>query len=443
MSNLHPAAPGKGPTSVEAPIDHTANDIIVDPEDEHPKGVIDEKRLLHDLKRATANTRNRWMVRVHLSLLGKTIRTDQALRATEAIFTTLVSRKEAHFYWLRCNDFVVLFNLAHADVIRSSLIKVRFLFAGDPIIDAHPPASGLESDAFSTWWQLDKSHNALLSEIRALVAEHRSGGSPAPRRRSLNGDTVESDRQGAPLTPGLLTRVETALMGADLSSHIRRQPICAVVGQAPPDPVFTEVFVSIGDLREAMLPHINLASNPWLFQHLTQTLDRRVLAMLTRRDDKTLAQGFSINLNVSTILSEDFLRFDDSLAPGSHGTVVVELRSEDIFADLNAFFFARDFIRQRGYRLCVDGLSWQALPFVDPNRLGVDLMKLSWAPDLPAALGGEDGHLALDVIRRLGHGKIILARCDSAEAITYGQSMGLTLFQGRHLDQIMKAHLLM
>jgi hypothetical protein len=159
-----------------------------------------------------------------------------------------------------------------------------------------------------------------------------------------------------------------------------------------------------------------------------------VLAMLTRRDDRTLSQGFSINLNVATILSEDFLRFDDSLAPGSHGTVVVELRSEDIFADLSAFFFARDFVRQRGYRLCVDGLDWRILPFVDPSRLGVDLMKLSWAEDLPQALRDAEGAAAQE---------IILARCDDDRAISFGQSMGLTLFQGRYLDSMMRPSLLM
>jgi hypothetical protein len=156
-----------------------------------------------------------------------------------------------------------------------------------------------------------------------------------------------------------------------------------------------------------------------------------------------LSQGFSINLNVATILSEDFLRFDDSLAPGSHGTVVVELRSEDIFADLSAFFFARDFVRQRGYRLCVDGLDWRILPFVDPSRLGVDLMKLSWAEDLPQALRDAEGAAAQEVIRRIGPGKIILARCDDDRAISFGQSMGLTLFQGRYLDSMMRPSLLM
>lgn len=410
---------------------------------ENPKGVADEKRLLHDLKRSTSQTKGRWMMRCHLSKLDEKSLSEQALRATETTFNNLVTRQEARFYWQRNNDFVVLFSIDSLDSVRAALIKVRFLFAGDSLLDNAPPAHGTDNDVLSSWWSLDKDHDALMADVRTLVSAHRAPTVQSHRRSLGTNGRAGPVRQGAPLTPSLLQRVETALMGADLSSHVRRQGVYAVIGRSVPDAVFTEVFVSIADLREAMLPHVNLASNPWLFQHLTQTLDRRVLAMLTRRDDRTLSQGFSINLNVATILSEDFLRFDDSLSPGSHGTVVIELRSEDIFADLSAFFFARDFVRQRGYRLCVDGLNWRTLPFVDPSRLGVDLMKLSWVDDLPQALRGPEGAAAQEVIRRIGPSKIILARCDDDRAISFGQSMGLTLFQGRYLDSMMRPSLLM
>jgi len=403
---------------------------------EHPKGMSDEKRLLHDLKRSASNTKGRWAVHVHLSRLQGQSRPEHALRATEANFNTLVSRDGARFYWLRNNDFMVFFNTPLADAVRSALVKVRFLFAGDPLIDnLQDPGKG--QDPLVTWHNLDQDFEYLMTQAHKMVADHGSAGATHPRRHRTSGP-MGPQRRGAALTASVLARVETALSSADLSSHIRRQAVCALVGKANPDPVFTEVFVSIGDLREALIPHVELASNPWLFQHMTQTLDRRVLAMLTRRDDRTLSEGFSINLNVQTILSEDFLRFDDSLSPGSHGTVVLELRSEDIFADLNAFFFARDFVRQRGYRVCIDGLTWRTLPFVDPFRLGVDLVKLMWSDDLPQALKSDDGILTRKAIERGAHGRMILARCDDDKAIRFGQDLGITLFQGRHLDKVMK-----
>ena len=76
--------------------------------------------------------------------------------------------------------------------------------------------------------------------------------------------------------------------------------------------MFQELYVSIPDLQQTVLPEYDLGSNKWLFQHLTQTLDTRMLSMLMRNDDSTISSSFSINLNVSTILSPQFLNFDSA-----------------------------------------------------------------------------------------------------------------------------------
>lgn len=414
---------------------------MVQRQPEHPQGAAHEKRLLSDLKLSASQTKGRSAAQIHLSKLDPKMRPEHALRAVESHFNGLVQREGVRIYWLRNFDLFVTFNSISADNIRSALVKSKFLFAGDPLVEATPPADG--PDPLVSWFSFDKDFDDLLAAVRKMVSEHRGVSAPTRRRHRATGDIKESHREGAGLTPDILTRVEAALMRADLSSLIRRQAICAVVGRSAPDPVFTEVFVSIADLRAALIPHVELASNPWLFQHMTQTLDRRVLAMLTRRDDKTLASGFSLNLNIATILSEDFLKFDDSIAPGSHGTVVLELRPEDIFSDLQAFFFARDFTRQRGYRICIDGLTWRTLPFVDASRLGVDMVKLQWDDDLPLILQSKAGSRAAEAIKKSTQGRIILTRCDDEKAIETGQELGFSLFQGRILDKMMRTYLVM
>lgn len=402
-------------------------------------GFADERRLLSDLKRSASHTKGRHAMQVHLGRLMPASRPDHTLDGAETTFTPLVTREGAKFYWLSDFDFIVLFNTSSLDTVRAALIKIRFLFAADPLLK-EPVQTG-EHDPFVTWYDLDKSFDALLDMIRRRVASHPATD-PVPKRHHRHGATGQAPaRAGAPLTPETLERVEKALTGADLSSHIRRQAVCAVVGKGAPDPVFTEVYVSIGDLREALLPHVALSSNPWLFQRLTQTLDRRVLAMLSRRDDRTLSQGFSINLNVGTILSEDFLRFDESLSPGNHGTVILELRTEDIFSNLTGYFFARDYVRQRGYRICIDGLTWKVLPYIDIVGLGADMVKMSWQSDLPKILESPEGKIARDLVLQNLAGRAILNRCDDEAAITAGQKMGFTLFQGRVLDRTMKPYL--
>ena len=67
-----------------------------------------------------------------------------------------------------------------------------------------------------------------------------------------------------------------------------------------------------------------------LFQHLTQSLDRRMLPQVLR-DYANAERPFSLNLNISTILSEDFQRFDQGIGLGVRGRLVIELQKVDIF----------------------------------------------------------------------------------------------------------------
>ena len=138
---------------------------------------------------------------------------------------------------------------------------------------------------------------------------------------------------------------------------MRRQSICAVAGTYLPRPVFMQLFISIGELARQVLPDINLAANRWLFQHLTETLDLRVLKLLTQADDQDLHSSFSVNLNVSTLLSREFTKFYTSLRTGARGMIVLELQLIDIYSDVANYMFARDFVRERGYRICVDGVT--------------------------------------------------------------------------------------
>ncbi len=186
------------------------------------------------------------------------------------------------------------------------------------------------------------------------------------------------------------------------------------------------------------MPNTDMTANPWLFQRLTQTLDKRVLAQMSRRDDRSLLQeGFSINLNVATIMSEDFLAFDSDLSPSNY-EAVLELRIEDIFSDPSSFAFARDFLNERGYHICIDGLTLDTFPYADPIRMGVTYGKLSWSTEIAGMVGTKRGEELKAMIMMRKRGRTILARCDSEAAIRAGRQLGITLFQGRYVDSLIR-----
>ncbi|MBX9634770.1 MAG: hypothetical protein K2X44_07285, partial [Magnetospirillum sp.] len=306
------------------------------------------------------------------------------------------------------------------------IVKLRFLFSDDPLII--DDAQGRKG-TFCTWYDLEREYDMVVALAQQMLQEEQDRRKA--EQEKIGRETRVMDKpKGAPFTADLLARVEAALGQADLANLMRRQAVCAVVGQAQPHPVFHELFISIADLRQTLMPSVNMNSSPWLFQQLTETLDRRVLSLLNKHDDRTLEGDISLNLNVSTILSPEFMVFDDNVKAGMRGTIVLELQKVDIFADLGAYLFARDFAHDRGYRICIDGLSYSMLPFVDRERLGADLIKLIWDTSLT-----EEKDKKTDALRRIGVTRIILARCDTPSAVEYGHSVGITLFQGRHIEQ--------
>jgi hypothetical protein len=39
-------------------------------------------------------------------------------------------------------------------------------------------------------------------------------------------------------------------------------------------------------------------------------------------------------------------------------------------------------------------------------------------------------------VKRCGANRVILTRCDNRQAVEYGQAFGISLFQGRYLDEL-------
>jgi EAL domain-containing protein (putative c-di-GMP-specific phosphodiesterase class I) len=243
--------------------------------------------------------------------------------------------------------------------------------------------------------------------------------------------------QGKPLDLANLATIEKAIGQADLSSMISRQAICEVGADGRPVPLFYELFTSIGALRQTLMPDQNFFADRWLFQYLTTMLDQRMLAWLAKNDDATLKHSFSLNINIASVLSQRFLDFDALLDKTRRNTIVIELQKVDVFSDVARFLFARDFLIDRGYRICLDGLTPLSLPFVDRATLGIELVKLHWTPELRQQVEGKDGERLREAIKATNPRRIIMMRCESDDAIELGHELGISLFQGYFLDHLL------
>jgi c-di-GMP-related signal transduction protein len=161
-----------------------------------------------------------------------------------------------------------------------------------------------------------------------------------------------------------------------------------------------------------------------------------MLDMIQRNPIRYLSNPISLNLNIPTLLSSRFSEFDAAIKPSSKVSVVIELQIADVFADMAAFLLAKDTVQKLGYRVCLDGVSELSLPQIDRTRLGFDLIKLIWNSDSEQDATSPKNLKLAEAVRQCGNNRVILTRCDTKQAVEYGQALGITLFQGRYLDGV-------
>ncbi len=403
-----------------------------------------ERQLLEYIKQLASYAAERQAIHIRTSLFSPVKQRAAHLQAASHIFDTYISTMSGRLFVLSNDDIVFIYKENFAADVALIAKRLQLLFS-DPLT-ADQETIELKKEAaeknlsFSQRYRLREEYDDFLKHIDRLAyeAQVRRAAETRQNRETASRISLFAAGKGEPVTPSVLARVEAALESTDLSGILRRQSICIIKGNELPQPILNEVFISISELRQTLLPQIDLLSNRWLFQHLTETLDRRVLSLLHLPDDRTFSHNISININVATILSTDFLNFDAAISSDRRRNTVLELQRIDIFSDLEAYSFARDFVHERGYRICIDGLNHLAFPFVDHKRLGADLVKLQWRPDMIKQSDTIKRQLS-EFIKRCGNNRIILCHCDLPEAITYGQSLGLILFQGRHIGDMLTA----
>ena len=396
--------------------------------DTHARGT--DALLMEFLRRLESRKDGRRAVHVRLSQLLGFNRREQHLRAAGAGLAQLAEERKGQLFVLQNSDLFFFFTKDSDGLAQTEVKKLRFMFADDPIV-----GKGEGADGFITWYEVERQYDLLIRAARGA-----RGNGTADNIATSTSDTraqlIARQRRNSVLTPELLDRLEAGLVQADLSSLLRRHTVCSVQADTSPEPKFVEWTVSISDLAQAMLPRFDLASDPWLFQHLTESLDRRMLVMLARPGGPLESGDISVNLNVATVLSEHFFAFDEKLFSARRGTIVIEFKLEEIVQDLESYAFARKLVQSKGYRLCLDGLTLWTVDLVDRCQLDFDYLKLNFDALMLVDSEARRAWLAR-LVARIGASRLILSRIESAEGLAFGRAAGVQLFQGRQIERLL------
>ncbi|MEQ9326692.1 MAG: hypothetical protein RJQ21_05305 [Rhodospirillales bacterium] len=387
-----------------------------------------EASLVDTARRIAKDRKGRFAVHIHLSNLRPHPRREQFIRIATRTFDHLVTRMDAQVFLLSNLDIMLVTKNTRMADIDESIYKLRALFHEDPIAFADPVTG---EDRFCTWFNLLQEYETWLRIVAELASDERN-----PRRARARKAAASVELAG--MDPERLAHVDASLQRLNIAGIIRKQ--CAVDMAVSPGSariIFEEYTVSVMDLQRSVAPDVNLLSDRWLFQHLSLTLDRRMLQVMARVP--LAIEGMSLNLNIPTVLSDDFAAFQERMKENEGMRVLVELQPIDIFADLDAYTRARAAIREAGFTVIVDGINHLALQFIDPGELEPDIVKIIWSNEVKDLLIGERAEEFALLLDRVGRERVLLSRCDSEHAVRWGIDLGVTKFQGRYIDAMLGA----
>ncbi|HEX6103456.1 MAG TPA: hypothetical protein VF031_10450 [Alphaproteobacteria bacterium] len=349
------------------------------------------------------------------------------------ILRSAVERCLGRLFVLRNSDIVVICWQTRRWQLRSAIASLQPLFEGESRAAARAQS---RDPSFATWWDLDQQSGDFLGFVEGLASGQERAASSAPAHEPRPAQPATSSKSGR-FDPVKLATLIGRIKDANLAAAIRRQPVCRITEGNAPQPVFEEIYVSIQELQRLFAPRGELGLDRWLFRSLTEVLDERVLAWLAAAESLNLISRFALNLNLSTIASPEFARFEAQFGDQLRGRMLVEIDKSDLLGDLPRFAEVQQGFRSRGYLLCIDGLTGPDLEAIDYGRFAVDYFKVLWHPDFLQ----EDGEARIALERLAAQAsaeKIVLSHCSVAEALSLGSGIGIGLFQGWHVDALLR-----
>lgn len=240
-----------------------------------------------------------------------------------------------------------------------------------------------------------------------------------------------------PITLEEMAKLERAMQMFDLSPFLFNQAIANIGRSADEEMAYFELYISIKLLQERLCPDYDITANKWLFNYFTANLDQSVLRALNHGLSFMRGRRIGININLSTVISTGFVKFDERLPIDFRGHVVLEISKGDLIENLTLFNEVVEFAQDRQYQIAVDGLNPFWVTNFDLEYLNVDYAKIFWSSDM-LEMDPTFEKYFMDRINEQDRCKFILARCDSVSSLVYAHKVGITMVQGRAVDNILR-----
>jgi len=389
-------------------------------------------RFLAHLKKLGDQPAGYLAAHFHVSELPGAKRTRESLSAALSQLSQLKNRfKDTEIFLLRNFDIVAVTKDMPRHNLAAVCASVQEIFLGKMAIAFTNVHGGLGE--FYTIFDL-----ATAAEYGKLVAwAEKAAGVSSASPQPAPGAPAAPEEPKRDADSATLARIKEGLLRTDISPMLLAQAIYSVGDGGKAAVLFRENYIAVKVLENTFCPGQSLTTRRWLFNDLTEDLDAAVLRLLAKSEERLNRRRFSINLNLSTLASDRFAKFDAELTPDQRQNIVIEVNKTDVFESPRLWLKHVPRLRNLGYRVLLDGLHYEAVEFIDFDSISCDYAKMFWSGDIMRL---DPGRLA-KLQRRVGNRtspQFVLARCDTAEGLRFARSTGISVLQGRLIDNMVK-----
>ena len=363
------------------------------------------KRIEHVKAGATA-------LLIRLSALNPINRSNNQVKIALSALNDVIIRSQANLFVLSNNDLVIIgTNLAPKNINEATAVA-RKLFQSDSFVASNP---------------------GKFTEVYPLASHFKQIMAYVQKQETASNTPKDSKKQEVPLAPEHLDAILRNIQGFNILKIIRRQEAIQITPQGRLSSLFLEYFTSMADLKKAIAPDVNVLSNRWLFQHLSETLDKRMLGIFKELFAHT-PKNISLNLNISSLFTPEFEHFLTEIPNGK--SIIVEVQLMDIIQNTHNYMIARDLLHEAGHKILIDGLHPISFEFMDIGVLDSDLMKLNWSP---ALLQSAASQKLAENLKSVNPDKLIMMRCEDETSLAWALMHKITRFQGYFIDDLTAA----
>lgn len=379
-----------------------------------------ERAFLHELHAVKKNPLGKRLIHFCVSMAPQA--KDVARRAESAKnFIKKSFERSPYCQVFQASNFDLFVAYSHIPVseVLGVCSRVEKLFCDEPVVTRNP------YNEYSFYKVADavKELDLVFTAFKGIISHGQ--------------DNKDCGAVKRPMAPEHLTFLSDKLRTTDLRHCIFNQPVY-FIGNKVPSIEFLEFYISSKQIESVFLPEVSLSGSPWLFHALSEDYDRATLRALAAEIAEYRHKAFSLNVSLSTILSRDFADFYEKLPTKLAGKIVLEIHKTDLIQNFALTKDVKDLVRQKGLRLCIDGLEWRDFEVLQLKRLAPDFVKVIWHNEL---LSANHDDLAVLVRGKAGLAEsceLILSRCDAAKAFPFARTLGVKYVQGRLADQFFK-----